>query len=277
MSSLYDRVTEMLSASLATYAFAFAFITVVELLFPRERQSLRGRLNGVAFWSVWVVVSAVVTTGYHALWHRLGVGPIVVLPLRFEWAGLAALVLAPVASAMVYDLFFYWFHRAQHRWLWRFHAVHHSVRELNGVNTYHHLSEILFQTLFLLVPVSLILSDTGPAAASVTVVLYLHSLLIHSSTRLHLGPLRAVMVDNRFHRIHHSIEPRHFDLNFGAFTTVWDRLFGTAHFPAREEWPDTGLAEADQPRTFREWWDMPWRLGEPESASVPVTTVAKAI
>ena len=31
-----------------------------------------------------------------------------------------------------------------------------------------------------------------------------HSYFIHSSTRLHLGWLRYVIGDNRFHRLHHS-------------------------------------------------------------------------
>jgi sterol desaturase/sphingolipid hydroxylase (fatty acid hydroxylase superfamily) len=272
MDAITSRIVEMLGASVATYGFAFAFITALELILPRERQSLRGRVMGASFWAVWVIVNAIVTTGYHAIWAGIGVQPLVTLPLRFEWAGVAAIVLAPLAGAVVYDFFFYWFHRAQHRWLWRFHAVHHSVRELNGVNTYHHLTEPLFQTLFLLIPVSLILSDTGQAAAVATVILYLHSLMIHSSTRLHLGPLRAVLVDNRFHRIHHSLEERHFDRNFGAFTTVWDRVFGTAHFPAPCEWPATGLCDVDQPRNLREWIDLPWRLKEPDPQVVNALT-----
>ena len=41
-----------------------------------------------------------------------------------------------------------------------------------------------------------------------------------------------MIADNRFHRIHHSIQPQHFDKNFGAGTSLWDQLFGTAYFPA---------------------------------------------
>lgn len=274
---MLSRIAEMLSASVWTYGFAFAFITAIELMLPRERHSLSARLTGAGFWAIWVVVNAFVTTGYHALWAYLEVQPLIVLPLRFDWAGTAAILLAPIAGAAIYDFFFYWFHRAQHRWLWRFHAVHHSVRELNGTNTYHHLTEPLFQTLFLLIPVSLVLADTGQAVAVMTVAIYLHSLFIHSSTRLHLGPLRAVLVDNRFHRIHHSLEERHFDRNFAAFTTLWDRMFGTAYFPARGEWPATGLAEVDQPRNVREWIDLPWRLKPATEQPEPRRPVAEAI
>lgn len=32
---------------------------------------------------------------------------------------------------------------------------------------------------------------------------------IHSPVDVHFWPMRKVLVDNRFHRIHHSLEPRH--------------------------------------------------------------------
>ena len=41
-------------------------------------------------------------------------------------------------------------------------------------------------------------------------VLLLLTYYIHSPIDVHFGRLRKVLVDNRFHRIHHSIEPRHF-------------------------------------------------------------------
>jgi hypothetical protein len=43
-----------------------------------------------------------------------------------------------------------------------------------------------------------------------------------------------------FHRIHHSMERRHFDKNFGGRLIVWDYLFGTmnANF---NEYPKIGV------------------------------------
>ena len=71
--------------------------------------------------------------------------PLITLPLHFTWLGAAAIVATPLAAAAVYDFFFYWCHRAEHRWLWRFHAVHHSIRDMNAVNAYHHPTEPVFQ------------------------------------------------------------------------------------------------------------------------------------
>jgi sterol desaturase/sphingolipid hydroxylase (fatty acid hydroxylase superfamily) len=47
-------------------------------------------------------------------------------------------------------------------------------------------------------------------------------------------------------RIHHSIEPRHRDKNFGERLAIWDWMFGTM-YPHSDEYPETGLADAAYP------------------------------
>jgi sterol desaturase/sphingolipid hydroxylase (fatty acid hydroxylase superfamily) len=238
-----------------------ALLTLFERLNPRGRSSMGERVSGIAFWAVSIPITAVLATATGMAMQAAGVRPLLTLPI-FDWlagAGLLALPVAVLAAAMVHDFFFYWFHRIQHRFLWRYHAVHHSIRDMSAVNSYHHVSEALMSLVLLTIPTSLIVADAGPALPLVNLALWLHIVWIHSPTRATLGPLRAVFVDNRFHRIHHSLEPHHFDHNFGAFTTLWDRVFGTAWFPAKDEWPDVGLAEVDQPRTIGEWLDLPRR------------------
>jgi sterol desaturase/sphingolipid hydroxylase (fatty acid hydroxylase superfamily) len=183
------------------------------------------------------------------------------------WTGVAAIVLAPLLGAVVSDFFFYWFHRAQHRWFWRFHAVHHSIREMNAVNSYHHPTEAAFQMVLMVIPASLIVADVGPTVLVIGIFLQLQIVYLHSPTKLHFGFLRPLIADNRYHRIHHSLEPRHFDKNFAAFAPLWDRLFGTAFFPKADEWPDVGLAEIGEPTSIHEWLDLPFRFGkQPDGA-----------
>ena len=265
MSLLAEIGAEARSAAIVG-AFSLSLLTALELMLPRRPQSLRDRLTGLAIWACYVPFSIAVYKAFGHLWAALGIRPLIHLPLSFDWAGVAAVVLAPVAAVLVYDFFFYWFHRAQHAFAWRFHAVHHAIEDLNTVNSYHHVSEPVFQAIFLLLPVSLVVADTGPTVPAMLVLLHLQASFIHSSAKVDFGPLRLFLCDNRFHRIHHSVEQRHFDKNFGAFTTVWDRLFGTAWFPARDEWPDTGLAEVGQPRSLRSWVDLPLRLRTGASA-----------
>jgi sterol desaturase/sphingolipid hydroxylase (fatty acid hydroxylase superfamily) len=241
-------------------------LTAFELLNPRGEQALRSRVNGVAYWTVFIPLSALLLTALTWLWAALGIRPLLSLPAfqAFYWIGPLAAVGAVLVAAVANDFFFYWAHRFQHRFLWRYHAVHHSIREMNAVNSYHHASEAIVSLLLYTIPTSLIVSDMGPGLPFVSLFIWLHIVWIHSPTRANFGPLRALFVDNRFHRLHHSLEERHFDKNFGAFTTLWDRLFGTACFPERGEWPAVGLAEIDEPKGVREWIDLPARyaIGE---------------
>lgn len=238
-----------------------ALLTAFETLNPREGATVGGRTAGLAFWAVSIPITALLATATTMAMQALDIQPLMTLPV-FAAVGFAGPLAAPIAvllAATVQDFFFYWFHRIQHRFLWRWHAVHHSIRDLSAVNSYHHVSETLMSLVLLTIPTTLIVTDAGPALPIVGLALWLHIVWIHSPTRATLGPLRALFVDNRFHRIHHSLEPAHFDRNFGAFTTLWDRVFGTAYFPARDEWPDVGLAEVDQPHTIGEWLDLPQR------------------
>jgi sterol desaturase/sphingolipid hydroxylase (fatty acid hydroxylase superfamily) len=238
-----------------------ALLTAFETLDRRRDAPMGSRAAGLAFWAVSIPITALLATATTMAMQGLGIQSLLTLPVfaTVGFAGPLAAPLAVVLAATVHDFFFYWFHRTQHRFLWRWHAVHHSIRDLSAINSYHHVSETLMSLVLLTIPTSLIVSDAGPALPFVNLALWLHIVWIHSPTRATLGPLRAVFVDNRFHRIHHSLEPHHFDHNFGAFTTLWDRVFGTAWFPTKDEWPDVGLAEVDQPRTIGEWLDLPRR------------------
>lgn len=255
--SILSVLWETVKPTLVVWTFGFSVMTAVELLAPRERHSLRGRLPGLLFWAIWLAISGVAYAGFRTLWSALGIAPLITLPTGAGWQAPVAWVVAPLIGAAIYDFFFYWCHRAQHRWLWRYHAVHHSIREMSAVNAFHHPIEPFVQILLIAIPTSLIASEAGPVVPAMLVLMHLQASFIHTPSRWHLGPLSSVIVDNRFHRIHHSVEHRHFDHNFGAFTTLWDRLFGTAWMPAKDEWPATGIAEVDQPRTLHQWVSLP--------------------
>lgn len=256
-----------------------ALLTLAEVALPKERQSLAGRVQGLAYWSLLIPAFAVMTALWSQLWVATGLAPVLVVPTAgvLALAGPLAPVLAMIVAAIVHDFFFYWFHRAQHRWLWRYHAVHHSIEEMNAVNSYHHLSEALMQTALLTIPASLVAVEVGDVLPYAGLIMWLHIVYLHSPMRPHAGPLRAVFADNRFHRIHHSIEPQHFDRNFGAFTTLWDRLFGTAHFPRGDEWPAIGLAEVRQPRSIAEWLDLPSRHRAATLSEAPDLPAGRAL
>src|SRR5438270_10041164 len=79
------------------------------------------------------------------------------------------------------------------------------------------------------------------------------SILIHTNSRISLGLLDYVLVRPFYHRIHHSTDARHHNRNFCAVFPVWDKLFGTAYFPARDEWFKTGLADKCEAKTIGQY------------------------
>ena len=265
--------TQLLGDTFGPALIVLSGLTAAELMWPRGERAAASRLRGVVIWLIYIPYTVVLAKLFAALWALIGLQPVFTLRLDFSWAGVLGMIAAPVAGAMVYDLFFYLYHRAQHRWLWRWHAVHHSIRDLNAVNSYHHIAEPALQSVFIIMPATLLFCDTGSTIPLMAVLLRVHASWIHSPTQIHLGPLRALICDNRFHRIHHSLEEHHFDRNFGAFTTLWDRLFGTAHFPHRHEWPDTGLSDVPEPASIRAWLALPFTIGKDkaeEPAALPV-------
>jgi sterol desaturase/sphingolipid hydroxylase (fatty acid hydroxylase superfamily) len=243
------------------WTLVLALLTAFELGNPRRPQRAAGRLRGLIFWALFIPVAALLNLLLASAWAALGVRPLLSLPLfqSFAFLGPVAALVAVLIAWVINDFFFYCCHRLQHRFLWRFHAVHHSIRDLNAVNSYHHVSEALMSLILYSVPTSLIVTDVAAAVPLIGLVMWLQIVWIHSPTRFSLGPLRAWLVDNRCHRIHHSLEERHFDKNFGAFTTLWDRLFGTWHAPGPDEWPDVGLAEVAEPAGIRQWLEQPLR------------------
>jgi sterol desaturase/sphingolipid hydroxylase (fatty acid hydroxylase superfamily) len=248
------------------WCVVFGALTCFEVLNPREDHRLHARLLGVGFWAISLMISFIASVTLALAWQRIGMQPLFTHPAVLGMVGgpIVATILAVVIGAVAHDFFFYWFHRIQHRWLWRWHAVHHSIEELNAVNSYHHPSEALISMILMQIPMTLLIGVHGAALPIANLILWCHVVWIHSPTRITLGPLRLFLADNRFHRIHHSVEPHHFDKNFGAFTTLWDRLFGTCHMPRRDEWPQVGIAGARQPRSFGEWVTLPWRLDDAE-------------
>ena len=256
------------AASYLGWIAVLALLTAFELANPQGEQKAATRLRGIAFWALFIPVATMLNLLLAQAWAALGIRPLLGLPLfqPAAFLGPFAMLAAVMVAAVVKDFFFYWCHRIQHRFLWRWHAVHHSIRDLNAVNSYHHPSEALMSLVMYSVPTSLIVPDAAAAVPMIGLVMWLHIVWIHSPTRAHFGPLRAWFVDNRYHRIHHSLEERHFDRNFGAFTTLWDRLFGTHYAPADDEWPDVGLAGVDEPQGVRDWLAQPLRSPAEETA-----------
>lgn len=247
---------------------AASAILVIELLFPQSKYSMISRIRGAIFWVVYIPITAAGLILFRRLWDFLGVKPLFDLnfsalssstnPVIAAIGGMAALLIV----IQIGEFFYYWFHRAQHtsKFLWRFHSEHHSLEEMSAFNSNHHFTEEIFRIPFITIPMSLLVSlNPGYVPWLFAFLMGWQGIFEHSATKFNFGLLRYIVPDNRFHRIHHSKEKRHFNKNFGSGSGLWDIVFRTAHFPEKDEWPDVGLSYKKEPVSLREFLFRPFR------------------
>lgn len=236
--------------------FLTAIITAGEFVAPVDRYSLRSRIRGFVFTAINAAAGLMLLALLIQLWEKLGVRPILKLPVN-GWTGDVISILLLV---LMNDFVTYWNHRFQHRYLWPIHSVHHSQTELHAANGYGHFMERGLRYLVFGIPLSLIGFEFAGTPFVITVMSGVLERYIHSPVSAHLGPLRYILVDNRFHRIHHSLEPQHFEKNFGILFSFWDRIFGTAWEPRAGEWPATGVAGLVPPNSIADYLLYPLRF-----------------
>lgn len=156
---------------------------------------------------------------------------------------------AQFAVAFLVKDFLEWnIHRAlhSHRWLWRFHRLHHSVEVLDWVATFRsHWFEVIIYKVVIYLP--LVVLGVEPAVIFWMLVFsLLISELSHANLNFDWGILRYVVSSPRFHAWHHDVEMHgEHGQNFGVTLVLWDWIFGTAHWPAGRMSPDRlGLKDA---------------------------------
>ncbi|TIS89315.1 sterol desaturase family protein [Mesorhizobium sp.] len=136
---------------------------------------------------------------------------------------------------VIADIGFYLAHRTFHAvpFLWRFHAIHHSIEELDWLAAHrvHPVDQALTKSASL-VPVYL-LGFSSPAIALFAFIFHAHGLLLHANVRLNIGPLRWLIASPQFHHWHHAHERAAHDKNFAGQLSFIDALFGTMYLPGK--------------------------------------------
>ncbi|MEX3694105.1 sterol desaturase family protein [Paraburkholderia sp. BR14263] len=261
-----DQMARFFVSSLELVMVFANVCVVLELIYPAYRYSFASYIRGVRNWIIRIGCGALIWHLYAMGLQWLGVKPLLTVDFGALFhsgntiVGVFMAVLSGVLVAIAGDFFYYWMHRAQHAipLLWRLHATHHSIRELTAWNCNHHISEPLVYAVFVALPLALIHFNSGVVPAIAMTLISFQAHLSHSSTRVNLGPLRYIIGDNQFHRIHHSMESHHRHRNYGFFTTIWDTVFRTAYWPDKEEWPEVGLRNQPEPHTVRDYVLFPF-------------------
>ena len=245
---MFQNMFNSFLAGVHAYVLFALLCTIIEIVVAGERQTWLSRLRGFAFSTTWIASTTLMSLLSAAILNTLGIGPLLHFDLtkapdsENRLLVFLGYTLFPILSALVYDIFYYWFHRLQHciPFLWRFHATHHSIQELNSFNSYHHIFEDLFRIPLLVIPMTVLIRLDVPQVAFVAFLTSVAMILAHANTKIKFGPLRYVVTEPRYHRIHHSIERKHWDLNFAFLFPVWDMVSGPPISPLLMSFPGQG-------------------------------------
>jgi sterol desaturase/sphingolipid hydroxylase (fatty acid hydroxylase superfamily) len=170
-----------------------------------------------------------------------------------EWLQLLeALAITEVAG--------YWAHRATHRvpWLWRFHAVHHSISEMDwlAAGRLHPVDQI-FTRACVILPL-FVLGFSKATFGGYLVFATIWAIFIHANVRFTFGPLRWVVSTPAYHHWHHTNDAGAVNRNFAGQLPIVDLVFGTFHLPAKR-WPSTYGIDDPIPGTYLEQLAWPFR------------------
>jgi sterol desaturase/sphingolipid hydroxylase (fatty acid hydroxylase superfamily) len=226
----------------------FFGLMLLEYLWGRARGRNTYRLNDtIASLSLGVLsqVSNLFTTAL-----RVGI-----YALAFEHVAVTAL---PADSALVwlfavvsYDFCYYWQHRAGHESaiFWAAHVAHHQSQEFNLSTALRQTSTGALTSWIFYLPMAV--AGIPPVAFGAAALIdLLYQYWIHTE---HIGRLRwldRVLATPSNHRVHHAINDRYLDRNYGGILILWDRWFGT--FTEETERCVYGT------RTPLESWDPLW-------------------
>jgi sterol desaturase/sphingolipid hydroxylase (fatty acid hydroxylase superfamily) len=181
------------------------------------------------------------------------------------------------AYLFLYDLIGYWMHRALHSWpwLWKFHAVHHS-QDIDALHNVQHPIERFLYSIFVAIPALVIVRPSGEQLYVLATIFSLQGFLLHSLLPVHFGPLRILFCDNRYHFIHHSRDPAHYNSNFVTRFPIIDMVFGTYTKPPNHLIAHRGLNDREPPPTFWRYIiaDLPKRGPQLEAPGVATDTSA---
>ncbi|GFG83016.1 hypothetical protein MPRG_62920 (plasmid) [Mycobacterium paragordonae] len=170
-------------------------------------------------------------------------------PFHRWWPVSTPFALQVLLAVAVADLGITLVHMISHRvgWLWRLHAVHHSVKRFYGFNGLmkhpaHGALELAAGTAPLFA-----MGMPSSVAEALAVCIAVQLLLQHSNADYRIGPMRSVLALNEGHRFHHLKWAGAGDVNFGLFTLTWDHALRTYSYDPRRRFRTEDLGMAAKP------------------------------
>ena len=158
-----------------------------------------------------------------------------------DWPMWAQVCLGVVAA----EFALYWAHRAGHEtaFVWRFHAVHHSVTKLWFLNTgrFHFIDSLL--SILLGMAVLVTLGAPLEVMKWLSAVTAFIGMLTHCNVEMRFGWINYVFNTPALHRWHHSKDLKEGNRNYGENVMIWDHVF-RSYYDAKYRPPvDIGMKD----------------------------------
>jgi len=225
----------MLIEVFQTFLVAVLILSPLEKLLPRKDIPIfrKQRITDILYVFVAVFIISAMTTGVIMVGEFI-FEPLIPIALQ-DWVFGQNIFVQILAIMIIADIGYYVMHRLHHEipFLWKFHAVHHSIEELDWMASYrvHPFDQALTRGISL-VPI-FILGFSSGALALWGILFSWHSMLKHSNVKVNFGSLRWILVEPVFHHWHHANEVHAFDKNYAGQLPILDILFGTAYLENR--------------------------------------------
>ena len=234
--------------------------TIARALFPRRIMSHRSNQADI-FYLFFNVFMFSILFGWAVLSYQF-VSNGLIAGLVFLFGPLQPTTLSPLITRAVitvmlflaYELGYWFNHWLSHKvpFLWEFHKVHHTAEVLTPLTNFrvHPVYGWIFANILAFsaavangfghymfgeIAYQYAISDTN-----IILVLFVHAYvhLQHSHMWISFtGVLGHILVSPAHHQVHHSVNPKHYNRNFGSCLALWDWLFGTLYVPAKEREP----------------------------------------
>jgi sterol desaturase/sphingolipid hydroxylase (fatty acid hydroxylase superfamily) len=133
-----------------------------------------------------------------------------------------------VLALIFYDFCYYWLHRAGHEVavFWAAHVVHHQSQDYNLSTALRQTSSGAFLGWIFYIPMAL--AGVPPMVFGIVALIdLLYQFWVHTEHVPKLGWFDRWFCSPSNHRVHHAVNDRYLDRNYGGILIIWDRIFGS--------------------------------------------------
>ena len=214
----------------------------LEILFPwRKQQALIRKdffLDGFYMFFNFFIFSIFIS-GLYKIISKVAVDEFQILPSSIAVINLSTL--SPLVQLLLFFVvldFVQWVtHILMHRFsfLWKFHKVHHSVKEMGFAAhlRYHWMENIAYKPLKVIA--LMLIGGFQPEQAFIVHFITISiGHLNHSNIKIDYGPFKYIFNNPIMHLYHHAKElPANFNVgvNFAISLSIWDYIFKTNYVP----------------------------------------------